>query len=337
MDSRIKNTVYGLAIGDALGYPTEFISIEESLDKFGGQELSEWNDNLTISDDTQMSLALFNGFIEWQASGDHENGFVYHVATEFLNWLDDGRNNRAPGMACLNSLKALKQQSEGSPRNIPSQDLAEWGKSTTPDSMGSGTVMRSPWLGMLHGLGLMDNRQLANFSKQHSMLTHGHDSAAPAAHLTALITSELISTGYHGTGEVLGMVCKYANVTKDPEILEMKTRLLNIPEEWFESDDHENADVGQWFSSHWKATNVLGSAIAVFAASNGDPDALVKRLMFNSQDTDTLGAIAGAFLGAASNDDNLWGHLPSLIEDDYQYELNEVCNTASMLSSGRYV
>lgn len=336
MDTRIRNTVYGLAIGDALGYPTEFLSVKESIRLYGGEPLWERVDPLIVSDDTQMSIALVKGFLKWHESGDHQNGFAYYVADEFLEWLDDPRNDRAPGNACISSLSALKQRANHHVRDIDRHELSSWGHLTTPNSMGSGTVMRAPWMGLLHGLGIITGDDLADFSRQHSVLTHGHDTATTAAHLTSLITSRLLRHGDRGGGGVLSLMARYAHDSGDAEIQEMKTRLCRIPDEWFFDEDHENADVGQWFSSHWKATNVLGSAFAVFNSSHGNPHNLASRIMFNSQDTDTLGAIAGAFLGASNGDPDLWGHLPELIEPDYLAELDWIADSISMLADGRH-
>lgn len=67
---RIRGALYGVAIGDALGAPLEFMTAEEILDKYGepvremvgGGWLSVVPGEIT--DDTQMTLAVAEGVVE---------------------------------------------------------------------------------------------------------------------------------------------------------------------------------------------------------------------------------------------------------------------------------
>lgn len=64
---KIKGCVFGGALGDALGYPVEFLSyeeIEEQYGKNGIQELELTGDRAVFSDDTQMTLFTIEGMLK---------------------------------------------------------------------------------------------------------------------------------------------------------------------------------------------------------------------------------------------------------------------------------
>ena len=76
LQDRIRGSLVGGAIGDALGYPVEFINTYEGIQERYGDRgitrlvpLKEWVDNeclsdkAVISDDTQMSLFTANGLL----------------------------------------------------------------------------------------------------------------------------------------------------------------------------------------------------------------------------------------------------------------------------------
>ena len=70
--SRIRATMLGGAIGDAFGYPVEFLTFEQIQKKYGkdgilGYDLT--NGYAEISDDTQLSLYTANGLLLGKTRG----------------------------------------------------------------------------------------------------------------------------------------------------------------------------------------------------------------------------------------------------------------------------
>ncbi len=65
--NRIRGSLLGGAIGDALGYPVEFMSCAQIKSKFGEKGIIrfELNENgvAEVSDDTQMTLFTANGLL----------------------------------------------------------------------------------------------------------------------------------------------------------------------------------------------------------------------------------------------------------------------------------
>lgn len=111
--SKIKNSVYGLALGDAIGYRAEFHSYAKALNDYLDEDLTEpTEDRFLITDDTQMSLYLLDGFLNaWEEQKRYTGNsdlYIEEIANNFLLWLHDGDNNRAPGVACIESLMSLE-------------------------------------------------------------------------------------------------------------------------------------------------------------------------------------------------------------------------------------
>jgi len=58
-----KGMIYGLAIGDALGRPTEFMSLSAIKTTYGEKGIQDLPDPALYTDDTQMSLALAEALV----------------------------------------------------------------------------------------------------------------------------------------------------------------------------------------------------------------------------------------------------------------------------------
>lgn len=336
MKQNIYNTIYGLAVVDASARPYEFINDQKTLARLANYDYLNPGEQLRISDDTQMSIYLIEAFFDWKnapaprkslfgrRNQPSENSFITHVGYRFLTWRADPRNNRAPGNACMHALNTLHDELMRDPDFIhDAAGLSAWGKQVTPNSMGSGTVMRTPWLGILHYEGVVSYDTLKDMCVDSSYLTHGHAGAILPSFLAALLTSEFLSHGYKGKDETFDFIDAFIQRHPSEELSQMLTTLRDIPDEWFTSQDHEHTDISGYFPL-WTGPDVLGSAIAILCATQHDAVAFMKRNLINNQDSDTVGAVAGAFMGACSNDPHLWGELPHSLEPDYTQELNSV-------------
>lgn len=149
-----------------------------------------------ITDDTQMSLyaidSLYNlkptlnklndrdnlSFEEW-------NDVSYTMASGFVKWLNDPRNNRFPGETCMSSLAHLNKQ--GTYRGFEGSVL---------NSKGCGANMRNPWFGLLP----YSDATIEKLSLIQAAITHGHPLALSSSVLTAL-TVKAINNGEVIPGE----------------------------------------------------------------------------------------------------------------------------------------
>ena len=56
--------LFGLALGDALGAPTEFLRLPEIKQQYGRSGIQEPPDPALYTDDTQMTVALTEGLLD---------------------------------------------------------------------------------------------------------------------------------------------------------------------------------------------------------------------------------------------------------------------------------
>jgi len=178
MDRKLGVT-YGLAYGDALGRPTEFVS-GAVLAKFGSPfrpyvGLTSPRQGI-VTDDTQMSIAVGRA-----ALGSHKPGpLTEKLIREFIRWYDDPRSRdgrRAPGATCLSAVATLKR------------NPAQWLLATRTDSKGNGANMRVAPLALRTD---WTWPQLSAAAQLQAALTHGHPTALAAADLTAVAVRMLL-------------------------------------------------------------------------------------------------------------------------------------------------
>lgn len=92
----------GLALGDALGFPTEFNNVPSILAKCGPWRQMRLPKPAIVTDDTQMTLALGRGIRTAMDRGLLTPlRLVRPVRDEFVDWYHSPDNNRAPGRTCM--------------------------------------------------------------------------------------------------------------------------------------------------------------------------------------------------------------------------------------------
>ena len=88
--SRIVGSIVGGAVGDALGYPVEFMKYDEIVDKLGERGIIEYPFSKGyISDDTQMTLFTIEGLLkENNAKSFSEELDIYkrNIYDSYLDW-----------------------------------------------------------------------------------------------------------------------------------------------------------------------------------------------------------------------------------------------------------
>ena len=83
--NRIKGCLYGGAIGDALGYPVEFLQEGNIFRQYGDEEIHSFvydtNGKSLVSDDTQMTLFTANGLLI-----DSDVDTIERIMAMYLSW-----------------------------------------------------------------------------------------------------------------------------------------------------------------------------------------------------------------------------------------------------------
>ena len=294
------NVLRGVAYGDAWGAGHEFWPYDRITSAYGARG-PEFPTNATITDDTQMTLALADAL--HATEGWHIAGVQDEISTQFLRWLDDPDNtaDRAPGSTCLSSLEHLEQ---GDP----------WYAATSEQSKGCGTVMRTAASAFLPEDAW---RPVTAFA---SAITHGHPTATVAALVTARIIREgktltpglLIEAAldfacdastYFGVAEVLSPyldfhdTCwdEYFNLGRDEFISALtkaqaaKVHLVEAP--WVR-------DICSGVGEGWIAEETVAVALLAADLFPNDPQEALRRAATTGGDSDSIAAVAGAFLGA---------------------------------------
>ena len=82
--SKFKGCILGGAIGDSLGYPVEFLKMDEIIEEYGKDGITKqklYNNKALVSDDTQMTLFTMEGLIQ---EGEDILDSIYNA---YLDWL----------------------------------------------------------------------------------------------------------------------------------------------------------------------------------------------------------------------------------------------------------
>src|SRR5512142_2544756 len=110
---RMRGSIIGLAIGDAIGHPTEFVSsvraIREKWGELGVTDMmpSGRHPAGTFTDDTQMTICVARALV--RAGRAPLDELMKLLGEEFVAWSRSRDNNRAPGGTCMQGCRSIAQ------------------------------------------------------------------------------------------------------------------------------------------------------------------------------------------------------------------------------------
>jgi ADP-ribosylglycohydrolase len=281
----------GLALGDALGFPTEFNDVPGILAKCGPWREMELPRPAIVTDDTQMTLALGRGLRTAMDRGLlGPKRMERPVREEFVDWYQSPENNRAPGRTCLVACNMLKEQDR------------LWQDASQIGSKGCGANMRVAPIGLVPGL---SDEQRSGAAQLQSALTHGHPTALAASDLTAHAV-RLLAQGAEPTG-LIGLLRSYA--------YENRTRYHHrwLGDLWTRSQDPtpEHFIARGWdecleilaTGAGWIAEEALATGLLCFLLFVEEPVTALRRAACTSGDSDSIACLTGAFAGAHLGED----------------------------------
>ncbi|RPF32417.1 ADP-ribosylglycohydrolase family protein [Streptomyces sp. TLI_185] len=294
----------GLALGDALGFPTEFHDVPGILAKCGPWREMRLPTPAIVTDDTQMTLALGRALRTAMDRGVlAPKRLERPLREEFVDWYQSPENNRAPGNTCLRACSLLKDESR------------LWQDASQIGSKGCGANMRVAPLGIVPGL---SDEQRAGAAQLQSAVTHGHPTALAASDLTARAV-RLLAQGAEPTG-LVGLLRSYAlenrsryhhawlgdlwTRSQDPsaehfitrgwdECLEILDRLQHAVRTASPETDPCLATGAGWIAEEAFATGLL-----CFLQFVDEPVTALRRAACTSGDSDSIACLTGAFAGA---------------------------------------
>lgn len=338
LSNRRHGIMFGLAYGDALGRPTEFMKASQ-LAKFGDPfvkkvGLNTWRQGI-VTDDTQMAIAVAKAADGYgQPKIDTLTG---RFVQEFIGWYDDPKSRdgqRAPGATCMGAVAALK----GNP--------AQWLLATRPDSKGNGANMRVAPLALRTD---WTWDQLGGAAQLQAAITHGHPTALAAAELTAVAVRMLLEGLTHPGEPFLDHLLAYAYDQRDnyrgdwlghlwEGSPKPAPRVLSRMDWWDDADGispnltphrpvplvspqsfirrgwdemtsalldiynrprKQEQDPCDVAGGGWVAEQALAASVHTLLCFPGDPTNALRRAAFSDGDSDSIGAITGALAGAA--------------------------------------
>ncbi|MEW2285716.1 ADP-ribosylglycohydrolase family protein [Streptomyces sp. NPDC047841] len=294
----------GLALGDALGYPTEFKTVPQILSTFGPWREMRLPERARVSDDTQMTLAVGRALATALERGPlAPKRLERPLREEFVDWYQSPENNRAPGHTCLAACALLKAEGRA------------WQDASQTGSKGCGANMRVAPIGLAPGL---SGEQRAGAAQFQAALTHGHPTALAASDLTAHAV-HLLARGTDPAG-LVGRLRSYAlrNRTRyhhtwlgdlwtraqDPgpeqfiargwdECLEILGRLQEAVRTVSPETDPCLAT-----GEGWIAEEALATGLLCFLLFPDEPVTALRRAACTAGDSDSIACLTGAFAGA---------------------------------------
>lgn len=333
---KVRGSLIGGAIGDALGCPIEFMSLKAIRQKYGDKgyiNYQEFNNlgKAVISDDTQMTLFTANGLLNYITRITITNSFHWEILIEFItlaykDWLktQEGIDNyyyndpfkcwirdikelnvrRAPGNTCISALQSLK-----------------WGK-VENDSKGCGGVMRVAPIGLLAAVDLQstikdyygtevqrrewDATQVARLGGESAAITHKHPLGyLPAAFLADLIFHILMSEvpltfgvleSY--IGSVYSDIWKEYETDRDRKALKELWALIEKAINLATCHDVAEETAIRQLGEGWTGDEALAIAIYCMMRHLDSFEKAVIAAVNHDGDSDSTGAICGNLMGA---------------------------------------
>ncbi|MFJ7150099.1 ADP-ribosylglycohydrolase family protein [Streptomyces sp. NPDC100445] len=294
----------GLALGDALGYPTEFRTVPEIIAGSGPWRTLEPPRPALVSDDTQMTLALGRALRTATARGDlTPDGLERPLRAEFVAWYRSPENDRAPGATCLRACALLTEAGR------PWQDASQVG------SKGCGADMRVAPVGLAPGLSA---EQRAGAAQLQAALTHGHPTALAASDLTAHAV-HLLARGT-APAELVGALRAYALAHRtryhhdwlgdlwtragdaDPErfIARGWDECLAVLDRLRDAVRTVSPETDPCLATGegWIAEEALATGLLCFLLFPDEPVTALRRAACTAGDSDSIACLTGAFAGA---------------------------------------
>ncbi len=301
--NRASGCLFGLALGDALAAPTEFMrTIYEITDRFGPQGPTEpLGSPARVTDDTQMTLAVGEALVAAPRPYAPET-LEEPLRQAFIAWMVSPENTRAPGMTCMSACANLRR---GQP----------WHEATVAGSKGCGANMRVAPAGLLPDVDAATRAAIAQFQ---AALTHGHPTGLAASDLTACAIADLKAGGdvaglprrlreyalsqrrvYHDDWlgplwQRSGMASPEAFIARGwDECLVVLAQLESALKNGDRGSDPCLATGDGWIAEEAFATGLL-----CFLLFPDDPVAAIRRAAVTQGDSDSIACLAGAFAGA---------------------------------------
>ncbi|KAL2788293.1 ADP-ribosylation/Crystallin J1 [Aspergillus keveii] len=290
IQSRIKGSIFGVAVADALGGPVEF----QPRGSFDPVSDFQPNDHFNVppgtwTDDTSMTLCLAQALI------DCKGEFIPQVAIRnYINWFDNGYLSATGecfdiGAATTKALIIWQQYFERSP-DLRKDDPEghEGGRFNIEFTLkreqfcGNGSLMRVSPIALVYFRNMPE--ALANAAAS-SDVTHPYPTCAEAC----TIYTKLLVLILHGNSKASLAISLAETPIRDPRIQERLSQYQSLAD--WESQDEDNIK-----SSGFVVSTLEAALWSFFSTGSYREGAL--RAVNLGWDADTVGAVYGGLAGA---------------------------------------
>lgn len=319
----LLGAIFGVAVGDALGAPLEFMEAEEInrrhgrvTEMIGGGWLNVRPGEVT--DDTQMTLCVARGIIE------NPEDPVEAIGAEFVKWYQSGPKDI--GGTCAGSIHRAMETAEEtaawSTKDRPSKfdwtDAAEQTDAVMGGrSGGNGSLMRTVYVGMFY-----DSAEIRDKAIDISRMTHWD---IEAGRICALYC------------EIIDAVSKIRGYANGVRYFEFKDAIRN-------SKFSEALEPG--FIPRPSGWVVDSFRAAIWAISKARRECTSDKALFRAAmenavnlggDADTIGAITGGLAGAICRFSTIPRSWLEKLDKETTIELYDLAERASEASKMRYL
>lgn len=331
LQDRIRGSLIGGAIGDALGYPVEFIySFGEIQKRYGERGITrldtkqhwledeEQSGKAVVSDDTQMTLFTANGLLNAKKQGI---SLKYGICKAYIEWyltqigkklpkhrdcwlsdVPELNHRRAPGNTCMSSLDDIYR-----------------GKDPMNNSKGCGGVMRVAPIPLYAAVQDRMNIEEADLlAGEAAEITHQHPlgyiSAALMSHVIYRLALDIEPTRegleryiMEGVATIRKQYQTYHNdVERMAELAERAIYLLDNGKTDLENIGH--------LGEGWIGEEALAIALYCSLKHFDNFEDAMSAAVNHGGDSDSTGAVTGNILGAAIG----YEAIPQYYKDDLE-------------------
>lgn len=313
-NNKIRGSLIGGAIGDALGYPVEFMSLYAIQHRYGKQGITRYelrNGVAQISDDTQMTLFTANGilfgcsrmamrgigakisdyirdaYLEWYQTQTGEIDYT-QVHYSWIRNIPALHSRRAPGTTCMSALQAIQNHEE-----------------VTNDSKGCGGIMRIAPIPHFfsHPVCQSNDKDIMLMASDAAYITHHHPLGyLPAALLAHLISRILLTDTPIDQQQIIYYVNEGIDLLNKiyPEQIQHIESLYKLLQKAIKLSDSDIADTDALYilGEGWVADETF--AIALYCTLrhiDSFEQALIASVNHDG-DSDSTGAVTGNIMGA---------------------------------------
>lgn len=312
LQDKCRGSIIGGAVGDALGYEVEFMSLSAILRQFGDGGITRYvthNGVAEFSDDTQMTLFTAEGLLsayacdklnEGDLGSEIRKGYEHWYATQTRvasplsrSWLSNIAAlwaERAPGMTCMSALHQIAY-GDGSP--------------VENNSKGCGGIMRVAPIGIFAAAHpeIIDFHSAGILAGKASEITHKHILSTLSSMALAMIVVKYMENDIVNRNMFKAIIFEDVLKTIGSEYADNNSfqhleSLIAKAASLAESDNVSYREAIKILGQGWVAEETL--AIAIFSAMRyiDDFEKCIVCAVNHDGDSDSTGAVAGNIIGA---------------------------------------